>query len=97
MKKVDELKDSIVVEFNDSLSFLNDFVTVSKVADKNMKESFVSMIDKITIPSYHFVEESQDYSDNSFICDFSQNDLSLIMDSQGAVQNKEISNKRIGK
>ena len=41
----------------------------------------MAMIEKISIPhGKHTVDEVEDFTDNSFMCDFSREDLSLILD-----------------
>ena len=40
------------------------------------------MLQKINTPFNHYLEEDGDLNDNSFICDFSKEDLSLIIEGE---------------
>lgn len=95
---MEKIKDSVVIEFSDVETLLSSFVTINKKTEDNKKESFMSIIDKINIPvGKHLLDELDDYSDNSFICDYSQNDLSLVLDSGGSIKNKPKTETKIAK
>lgn len=86
------------MEFSDVETILGSFVSLNKKTEDNKKESFMSIIDKINIPvGKHLIDELDDYSDNSFICDYSQNDLSLVLDSGGSIKNKPKTETKIVK
>lgn len=53
----------------------------------------MTMIEKINLPTgKHILEDLGDFDDNSFICDYSKGDLSLILD--GEIKKSSVTTRR---
>ena len=57
---------------------MNNIALIYVASDEVKKDIFLSMIDKVNHPtSKHISDEVGDFSDNSFKCDYSREDLSV--------------------
>ena len=60
---------------------LNNIAIIYVASDEVKKDNFLSIIERVNNPnSKHIFDEVADFSDNSFICDYSREDLSVFIE-----------------